>query len=154
MTDLDLTLHRILKAPRAKVWACWTKPEHLKHWFAPKPVEVVEIEMDLRPGGRFNSVMRMDGKTFPGMPGCYLEVVPEERLTFTDMLHEGFRPALTPGLGFTAIVSFADHADGTEYTVLARHGDAAAREKHEKMGFHDGWATAAEQLETYAATLT
>ena len=55
----DLVLERTLDAPRDLVWAAQTQPEHLKHWFAPKPYEITEAEVDLKPGGIFR--VRMFG---------------------------------------------------------------------------------------------
>ncbi len=145
----DLTLHRILKAPRKIVWECWTNPEHLKKWFCPKPHFVTEVEMDLRPGGAFCTKMNVDGEIYNNDGSC-LEVVPEKRLVFTDLLLSDYRPVNAPGLGFSAIVTFADHPDGTEYTALARHRNPEDTKRHEEMGFHDGWGTAASQLEEFA----
>src|SRR3954463_5832215 len=56
---LDLVLERTLDAPRDLVWQAQTRPEHLKHWFAPKPYEISEAEIDLRAGGIFR--IRMIG---------------------------------------------------------------------------------------------
>jgi len=152
MSDLDLRLHRILKAPRKAVWRCWTEPEHLKPWFIPRPHEITEVEMDVRPGGRFFTMMLVDGKEYPN-DGSILDVVPHERLVFTDLLLADWKPVAEPGLGFTAILTFADHPEGTEYTALARHGSAETAKRHEEMGFHDGWGTVASQLEAYAQSL-
>jgi uncharacterized protein YndB with AHSA1/START domain len=148
----DLTLHRILKAPRALVWDCWTKPELLKQWFCPKPHFVTEVEIDLRAGGRFFTMMNVDGALYPN-DGSLLEVVPREKLVFTDMLLSDYQPVAAPFLGFTAILMLKDHPDGTDYSVLARHRDAETAEKHKAMGFHQGWGIAADQLEALAATL-
>ncbi len=152
MSDLDLNLHRILKAPRRTVWRCWTEPEHFKHWFVPKPHTVTEAVVDLRPGGRFFTRMLVDGKEYPN-DGSILEVVPHERLVFTDLLLLDWQPVAKPGLGFTAILTFADHPQGTEYTAVARHGSAKTSKQHADMGFHDGWGTVATQLEAYAQGL-
>ena len=48
--NLDLVLERTIDAPIDLVWKAYTDPEHLKKWFAPKPYEISEIEMDLKPG--------------------------------------------------------------------------------------------------------
>ncbi|MBI1218713.1 MAG: polyketide cyclase [Rhodobacteraceae bacterium] len=148
----DLTLHRILKAPRALVWRCWTEPELLKQWFCPKPHFVTETEIDLRPGGRFFTMMNVEGALYPN-DGSFLEVMPGEKLVFTDILLSNYRPAAAPGLGFTAILTFRDHPEGTEYSVLARHRNTETAEKHAAMGFSQGWGIAADQLEALAATL-
>jgi uncharacterized protein YndB with AHSA1/START domain len=152
MSDLDLVLTRVLRAPRRSVWRCWTEAEHAKPWFIPKPHHVAEMVMDPRPGGRFFTLMVVDGKEYPN-DGCYLEVVPEERLVFTDLIGADWWPLVPPDLGFTAILTVADHPDGTLYTATARHGSAEAARRHAAMGFHEGWGTVAAQLEDYAARL-
>ncbi len=149
----DLVLHRILKAPRALVWQCWTDPAHLPHWFAPKPVVTRVVALDLRAGGRFVTAMSMDGTDFPVGEGSFLEVAPQERLVFTDILGEDFKPLAGEKLGFVAILTFRDHPDGTEYTATARHFDAETAAKHEEMGFSQGWGLATTQLEAYAQSL-
>lgn len=148
----DLTLHRILKAPRRAVWRCWTEPDLLKPWFIPKPHEVTEVRMDVRPGGRFFTRMKVEGKEFPN-DGSFLAVIPQERLVFTDLLLADWQPVAEPGLGFTAELIFADHPDGTDYTAIARHRTEEDRAKHEAMGFHEGWGTVAQQLEQFAQSL-
>ena len=71
---LDLKLEREVDVPVELVWKAWTTPEHLHHWFIPKPWTLASVEIDLRPGGAFNMVMRSpEGQEFPNR-GCYLEV--------------------------------------------------------------------------------
>jgi uncharacterized protein YndB with AHSA1/START domain len=148
---LDLVLERVIDVPRELVWAAWTKPEHVSQWFTPRPWTVSDCEIDLRPGGIFRTVMRSpDGKEFPNV-GCYLEVVPNERLVWTDALLPGYRPSEKPF--FTAIVTLEVQGTGTKYTAIAIHRDEAGRKRHEEMGFHSGWATALDQLVAYAKTM-
>src|ERR1700757_2562428 len=105
---LDLLLERIVDVPRELVWMAWTTPEHVKKWFTPAPWATVDCEIDLRPGGIFRTVMRSpEGQEFPSV-GCYLEVIENERLVWTDALAPGYRPSTTPFCGnaplFTAII--------------------------------------------------
>nr|BFE71164.1 hypothetical protein GCM10020092_044650 [Actinoplanes digitatis] len=46
----------------------------------------------------------------------------------------------------TAEIVLTDRPDGTDYRVLVRHGDPAARARHEELGFADGWGTVTSQL--------
>lgn len=160
--QLDLVLERSVDVPKELVWKAWTRPELLKQWFTPKPWSTVECEIDLRPGGIFRTVMRSpEGQDFSNL-GCYLEVVENQRLVFTNVLEPGFRPA---GRGdspdrpecdtmpFTAVISIEAHGKGTKYTAIAIHRDPQGREKHEKMGFHDGWGAALDQLVELAKRL-
>ncbi len=152
--QLDLVLERIVDVAPERVWAAWTEPEHLKQWFTPAPWKTVDCEIDLRPGGMFRTVMRSpEGQDFPDA-GCYLEVIRNERLTWTNALAPGFRP-VTPAaqeghdcaaIVFTAVISLEPHGSGTRYTALVMHRDEAGRKQHEEMGFHEGWGTALDQL--------
>jgi uncharacterized protein YndB with AHSA1/START domain len=92
-----------------------------------------------------------DGKEFPNV-GCYLEIVPGERLVWTNVLEPGFRPSSllsarpSEELAFTAVITIERHGTGTKYTAVAIHGNEETRKRHEAMGFHDGWGKAFDQL--------
>lgn len=149
--DLDLVLVRELAAPRAVIWRCWTEPEHLMQWFVPKPHKVTACHLDVRVGGACNTTFDVEGAVMENK-GVYLEVVPEEKLVFTDTYTEGWKPAAEPFM--TAIVTFEDLGGGrTRYTAVARHRNAESARQHRDMGFHDGWGTVATQLEAYAQGL-
>lgn len=149
--ERDLVLTRVIAVPPLLVWKVWTEPEHLKHWFVPRPWSITQCEVDLRPGGIFRTVMRSpEGEEYPNV-GCFLEVDQGKRLVFTDALEPGYRPSTEPF--FTAIVTIESEGAGTRYTAYALHRDPEARAKHEEMGFHDGWGTALDQLVEYAHTL-
>ena len=93
--ELDLTLSRIIKAPRATVWEAYADPRQLEQWWVPKPSEFRVITLDLAPGGVQRSEWREtpDAEWVPFGDGITLEVVPGEKVTFTDCLLEGYRPA-------------------------------------------------------------
>ncbi|MEM7723121.1 MAG: SRPBCC family protein [Pseudomonadota bacterium] len=148
----DLTFTRAIAAPRALLWECWTTPAHLKQFFMPKPHGLEACDIDLRIGGRFNTTMNVYGNLMEN-EGVYLEIIQGERLVFTDTYSEGWKPAADPFM--TAIIEFADDGKGrTTYTATARHRSSEARQRHEDMGFYDGWGTVATQLETYAQSLS
>jgi uncharacterized protein YndB with AHSA1/START domain len=141
---LDLVLEREIDVPVDLVWQAWTTPESIKHWFVPKPWTIASCEVDLRPGGAFKTVMRSpEGEEFANS-GCYLEIVPNRRLVFTDTLLPGFRPSPKPF--FTAVLLLEPIPAGTRYTAIAIHGTEETRKSHEEMGFHDGWGTVVTQL--------
>ena len=158
--SLDLVLERTLDAPVDLVWKAQTDPNHLKHWFAPRPYEITECELDPKPGGIFR--IRMVGPdgfdTGHGGAGCVLEVIEGQRFAWTSALGPGYRPA-EMGEGcesfpMTAIITLADAGGGkTLYRAVALHRNSADRDTHQNMGFEDGWGTCATQLEEYARTL-
>jgi uncharacterized protein YndB with AHSA1/START domain len=147
----DLVLTRLIAAPPAAVYRAWTDPALIVKWFAPLPWTVPSAATDVRPGGATTVVMRgPDGNEFPST-GVYLEVVPNERLVFTDAYTEAWTPAEKAFM--TVILTFEPAAGGTRYTARVRHWSVADREAHEAMGFHQGWAQCTEQLAALVANL-
>lgn len=148
----ELRLTRLIAAPRAVLWRCWTEPDLLKQWFCPKPWRVSEAVFDLRPGGRMMTVMAgPDGQRVEG-DGVWLVVEPMRRLMFTDSFTEGFAPAPSPFL--TSEVLFEDAGQGgTTLTWIARHASAEATERHRAMGWEEGWGAAVNQLDALAKGL-
>ncbi|WP_213813981.1 SRPBCC family protein [Glaciihabitans sp. dw_435] len=150
MTDridpaLDLSISRVIHAPRNAVWTAWTTPETFEQWWIPAPAVCRVAAMDLRPGGAFQTLMSEDGSDFvPHMTGCFLAVDPGERIIFTTALVAGFRPAADPFI--TAVFTLTDHSLGTEYVATALHPTSAVRELHEELGFYEGWDAVTAQL--------
>lgn len=144
-TDFDLTTSRIIRAPRSLVWRAWADPASFAQWWIPAPTQCKVVAMELRPGGAFVTEMNENGGAFqPHLNACFLDVIEEERIVFTDALTAGWRPAEHPFC--TAVITMVDHPQGTEYMAYVMHKDRADRDKHEKLGFHDGWATVMAQL--------
>jgi uncharacterized protein YndB with AHSA1/START domain len=91
-----------------------------------------------------------NGKDFPNR-GVYLEVVPNQRLVFTDAYASAWEPSEKPFM--IVVVTFEDEGGQTRYTARVRHWTSADRQAHEDMGFHQGWGQCTDQLATLAATL-
>jgi len=144
----ELTLSRFIDAPREKLFRCWTDPELMPIWFCPPPWGVSRAEVDLRAGGSCLVVMRgPEGQEVPN-PGVYLEVVPNEKLVFTDAFVRAWEPSEQPFM--TAILTFEDEGEGTRYNATVRHWSAEDKARHETMGFHEGWGIATDQLAALA----
>ena len=141
---LDLVFERVVDVPRELVWTAWTTPAQLKKWFTPAPWTTVDCEIDLRPGGVFRTVMRSpEGQEFPNL-GCYLEVVPNTRLVWTNALGPGYRPTNRPAddscdaFPFTAVLTLEPHGVGTKYRALVIHGDEDGRQEARGNGLPRG----------------
>lgn len=150
--ELDLVLTRELAVPRALIFECWTQERHIPNFFVPKPHRVTACKIDLRVGGAFNTTFDVEGNLMENN-GVWLEIVPDEKLVFTDTYTEGWKPAPEPFM--TAILLLEDLGNGrTKYTAIARHRSKETAESHKAMGFYDGWGTVVSQLEAYAQGLT
>ena len=143
--DLDLTISRIIKAPRASVWRAWTEPRRFEQWWIPAPARCKVVAMELSPAGSFVTQISENGGAFmPHVSGCFLAVDGLERIVFTDSLLGGWRPSEQSFI--TAVITFKEHPSGTDYTAYAMHKNNADRKMHEEMGFYEGWGAVTEQL--------
>jgi uncharacterized protein YndB with AHSA1/START domain len=152
---LDFAIERFIDAPTRLVWEALTKPEHLKEWYMPKPWgRVSRAEMDVRPGGIFSvDITTADGHEIPNL-GCFLEVLPMERLVWTSMLFPGYRPAVFDDIPITAIVTMEPEGAGTRYVFTALHRDEADLEKNRASGFYDGTGIAVDQFVAHVTSMT
>lgn len=145
--ELDLSIERVIRAPRKVVWAAWTDPGSLAQWWVPAPTLCRVDRLEVRPGGAFVTRISDDGDTFvPHVDACFLLVDEFERIVFTNSVDSAWRPADPEPVAMTAEITLRDHADGTDYRIVVRHGDPAARDRHAELGFADGWGTVADQL--------
>lgn len=144
---LDLELDRLIRAPRADLWRAWTEPAGLERWWVPAPAVARVDRLDVRPGGAFVTSMSDDGRAFlPHTDSVFLVVEPRERLVFTNAVTGAWRPAAPAPVAMTAEITFTDHPEGTDYRVVVRHGDPADRDRHEELGFFDGWGSVTDGL--------
>jgi len=149
--ERELVIARKIGASAEALYRCWTEPELLVKWFAPRPLTTTVLEQETRVGGVQRIAMRApDGQEFPA-GGVYLALEPGRRVVFTSAFGAGWQP--NPGdFLFVGEITFEPQADGTTlYTARAGHWDVATAEKHRAMGFHDGWGQCAEQLAEVAA---
>lgn len=151
---LDLVFERFIDAPVRLVWEALTKPEHLKEWYMPKAFgRVARAELDVRPGGIFSVDIAVgDGPEFPNL-GCYLDVVPMERLVWTSMLFPGYRPATFDDIPITAIVTMKSEGTGTRYVFTALHRNEADLEGNKTAGWKEGTDIALDQFVEHVTSM-
>jgi uncharacterized protein YndB with AHSA1/START domain len=81
--DRELTVSRMIDAPRALVFTAWTDPEQIARWWGPKGFTTIDYEMDVRPGGAYRLRMRSPEGVDQIKRGIYREIVAPERIVFT-----------------------------------------------------------------------
>lgn len=145
--ELDLKLERVVPLTPSQMYKAWTTPELLMKWFCPHPWTVSHCEIDLKPGGKFNTTFKSpEGQEMPNQ-GCYLEVVENKKIVWTDALTEGFRPVIKPYM--TASITFEEAPNSqTYYKVHILHSNPEDKKSHDEMGFEVGWSAALDQLIT------
>lgn len=139
----DLTLVRVLDAPRALVWRAWTDPAMLAQWWGPDGFTNPVCEIDARPGGKIRIDMRApDGTVYP-MTGIVHEVEEPVRLVLTEVAEDREGNALLNG---HTIVTFEEQGEKTKITVQASAVGVAAVAEEMLKGMEPGWTQSLERL--------
>jgi uncharacterized protein YndB with AHSA1/START domain len=135
-----LEIRRTFKAPRARVFDAWTKPELIRQWFGPKGMTCPEATLDLRPGGAYRiCIVDNEGEEHVAI-GTFSEVRPPERLGLIWHWEEG-GPGV-PGHQTQVTIDFFERGDATE--MLFRHvGFETTESRDRHIG---GWTTMFERL--------
>jgi uncharacterized protein YndB with AHSA1/START domain len=141
MTPIALAITRIVKAPRAKVFAAWTTPETLKQWWGPGPVTCPEAHIDLREGGEYRIAnQELDG-SITWISGRFERVRVPEQLVYT------WNVNIVPGAATLVTLAFNEHPQGTELVLThERFTDAAISDMHRQ-----GWNACIDKLEALLA---
>jgi uncharacterized protein YndB with AHSA1/START domain len=137
----SLTLKRRLKAPPAKVFAAWTDPKMMIHWWSPVEFETLICESDPTVGGRFRVLMRGPDGTEHDVSGRFREVVRNERLVFS------WAWKTAPEQVSQVTITLKPDGAGTLLTLLHEQlPDAPTRDSH-----NTGWSGALDKLERLVA---
>lgn len=134
--ELEIVIRRDFEAPIGLVFDVLTKPEHVRHWGATPPDEMLDCSIDLRVGGSYrSSFLTGDGEVFV-IRGTYLEVEPPTRTRQTWLFEmwpdvdavETFELSETDGVTtFSWSLAFADaagraHMSGFDGEVISGGG--------------------------------
>lgn len=87
-SDTQILITREFDAPAHHVWKAWTTPELVKRWWHSNRGTMMQADIDLRVGGKWRWVMTADRGFEVGFHGEYREIVPNEKLVYTEV-YEG-----------------------------------------------------------------
>lgn len=143
-TKKELTLTRIVGAPRELVFKAWTDEELLKQWWGPRGFTTSECSIDAKVGGGIRIVMKgMDGVLYP-MEGNFTEIVAPERLMFSGKaLVDGREEPLLETLNTVTLEDF--HG----MTRMIVHIEVVKSNEEANMalaGMEQGWAESLYKL--------
>jgi uncharacterized protein YndB with AHSA1/START domain len=140
VSDEELVYRRVFRAPRELVWRCLTEPAELAQFWGPSgmttPIDGIVVE--LRPGGRFETLM-LGEQTSHLMVATFTEVVPPRRLAWVEA---------TSGMHTLSMLD--DLGDGrTAVVIRQRNVPAPMRMPQARAGF----LTSLDKLEEHLAHL-
>ena len=141
----ELTLSRIIDAPRERVFKAWSEPKQVSRWFAPLPYTLPKCEMDFRPGGRFAMTMRSPEGVEHPFTGVYREVVPDSRLVWTGEFPYG------PAEQMRTTITFEEQGKKTKLTANQVFWTLTPETEPHTKGAKQGWTATLDQLEAFCA---
>ncbi len=150
-SDREITITRVVDAPRELVWEAWTNPEHVARWWGPRGFTTTIEKMDVRPGGVWQHVMHgPDGTDYPNK-SVFQEVVKPERIV---MSHGGGRKGLR-GVTFVATWTF-EPLEGNKTRVTIHNVFPSAEDRDRvvrEYGAIEGGRQTLERLSEHLPTM-
>ncbi|WAL59864.1 SRPBCC family protein [Thermocoleostomius sinensis] len=140
--DRQLTITRLLDAPRSLVFKVWTQPEHFSRWLGPKDFTTIGCQMNVQVGGMYRACIRSPEGTDYWMQGIYREIIEPERIVFTFAWED---ENSQPKHETLVTVTFEEQGNKTLMTF-----QQAIFESIESRDSHNtGWSECFDRLATY-----
>ena len=141
---LEIDATREFEAPIELVFDVLTKPEHVRHWFAPFEDTVTVCSIDLRVGGKYHIVFVTKDGVECSFRGTYLEILRPTRIVDT-WLFEGW-----PDAEAVETLDLQDDGGVTKVKMNLAFRDQAGRDH---MTRFDGQESSWDKLEDYLQSL-
>jgi uncharacterized protein YndB with AHSA1/START domain len=148
LAERELTITRLFDAPRALVFKAWTDAAQLAQWWGPKDFTNPVCEIDARVGGALRIHMRAPDGSIYAMKGEIRELVPPERLVFTNIAVDAAGRHLLEGL---TTVTFADQGGKTKLTLRTQAKAVVDYAAAYLQGMEAGWTQSIDKLQTMLA---
>ena len=148
-SDREIAFTRYFERSSELLFDAWTKPEHVRKWWGCEGSTIIHCDIDLRVGGAWHIVMRIqDGSDHP-FRGSYREVVRASRLVYTECYD-------VPQFGrpeWLTTITFKQVGHRTELCHTILHKSRQARDGHLQAGMEAGMIQTLTRLDEHAAEL-
>jgi uncharacterized protein YndB with AHSA1/START domain len=135
-----LVVRRTIRASAERIFEAWTRPDHLRAWWGPRPVTCSGAAVDLRVGGRYSITNALpDGSTVT-IEGEFREIERPRKLVYTWRMGRGEESSVVT-------VRFEERGEVTEVVIVHENvPGTAAQESHDK-----GWNGCLDGLAVFLA---
>ena len=159
------TISRVYDAPRDLVWSCFSDAEHMRHWWGPKGISIVNAAMDFRVGGIYHYGMQSPNGAIMWGRFVFREIVAPEKIVFINSFSDETggltRAPFFDGkwpLEMLSVFTFDATAPArTRFTVTWSPLDASDEERAvfaaNFASMNGGWSGTLEKLQDYIITL-
>lgn len=151
--ERELIGSRVFDAPRELVWKAYTEAEHIAKWWGPDGFTTVVPRLELRPGGVWHYGMKSDEWGDAWGKAIYREIVPPERLVYTDMFSDEEGNSVEGMPESEVTITFAEQDGRTLMTSRTVFASAEERAQVIEMGMEEGLAQTLDNLAEYLKTM-
>ncbi|WP_370962429.1 SRPBCC family protein [Amycolatopsis sp. cg9] len=134
----QILITREFDAPKHLVYRVWTTPELVRRWWSGHRGTTTEVELDLRPGGRWRYVLKTDDGAEVGFHGEYREIVPAERIVYTEVFELPGVPLDSVDGPLITVTFTALEGDRTLLSLLTETGSKELRDTIYESGMEVG----------------
>lgn len=145
-----VNMHRVLKAPPARVFKAFLDPKGLEKWISPAGYTCTVHSIEPKVGGTFRmSFTEFDSGNSNSFGGEYLEIVPNEKLRYTDKFDD---PNLAGAIEVT--ITFRPVMGGTDVKVVQQGIPDIIPEEMCYLGWQDSMKQLAQFVELPSQPMT
>jgi uncharacterized protein YndB with AHSA1/START domain len=148
--DTQIHVTRDFNAPKDLVYRALTEPDLIRRWWNAKRGEVTICDVDLRVGGDWRYVMVTPDGTEVAFHGTYRDVVPNERLVYTEVFE---MPGISDDDATVNTVTLEEQGGRTTMTSITECHVAETRDMIIATGMEAGMQDAYDLLEEVATSL-
>lgn len=148
-SDTEIHIVRDFDAPKHLVYKAWTTPELVKRWWHANRGTCTSTDIDLRVGGKWRWVMVTDQGFEVAFHGEYRDIVPNERLVYTEV-YEGAPPGPDGEEAALNTITLTEVGGRTRATILTKTRTKEVRDMIINSGMEGGMQDAMDLLEGVA----
>lgn len=149
----ELIVERQFSAPRTLMFHVFTRPEHIKRWWAPQPFTIPVCTIDLRPGGIWHYCMRSPEQQEHWARSVYREIVPPEKLVYTTTFADEYANPIEGMPEHMTTVTFTEEAGKTNVIARVQFPSAETLKTALDLGMQQGMNMTWDYLIEYVQEL-
>ncbi len=151
--EQEFVVERQFIAPRTLMFQVFTRPEHLKRWWAPQPYTIPVCTIDLRPDGIWHYCMRSPEGQDHWARSVYNEIVPPKKLVYTSTFADEHANPIAGVPEYLTTVIFTEEVGKTHVSARVQFANAEALKVAVDMGMVQGMSMTWDYLVGYVQEL-
>lgn len=152
--EREISITRILNAPKELVFEVWSNPTHLSQWWGPNGFTTTVHEMDFRPGGKWlHTMYGPDGKDYPN-EAIFTEIIKPDLIKFTHTLPKFDVTVTFEAIGNKTRLTMCNVFETAEIRNIVAEKYGAVEGQVQTINRFEGLLTEVSQVQEFIFTRT